>query len=271
MIKICGCAVGGGHFPDGTTNLRIPIEVYGKLESSQQKVIDWRFESNEELVLMQFIVAELHDKGYKNLILKMPYIPYARQDDAKTDEEILLLKHFSSIINSLRFEQVHAYDIHSKVAKNTIDRLTVHSPIRLIEKVALTIKEDEGRTPSLFFPDDGSVKRYENICHQKYCFGVKYRNPEDAKIKELTIYGDSSLIKNHPILIIDDICSAGGTFYEAAKQLKEMGAGNIYLWVTHCEDNIWRGQLLGSDYIRRIYTTNSLIRRPHIKIEEFEI
>lgn len=271
MITICGCKVGGGHFPDKTTNIRIPNEVYGRLSCSDKKVIKWTFENNEELVLLQFIVAELHDKGYTDLILHVPYLPYARQDDAKIDEDVLLLKHFSSIINGLNFSEVHALDIHSKVAKNTINRLVIHTSIRMIERVALEIKNTEGYSPSLFFPDEGSTKKNADNFHQPYCFAVKQRDPKSAKINQLTIYGDTSILKDRPVLIVDDICSAGGTFYEAAKQLKEMGAGNIYLWVTHCEDNIWNGKLLDSDYIKKIFTTNSLIRRPHIKIEEFEV
>lgn len=271
MIKICGVQIESGHFPDGTTNLCLQPEIYEELSACKEGVIDWRMENTEEIVLLQFIVNHLHDKGYRNLTLHMPYVPFGRQDKARREDEILLLKYFSEIINSLKFTKVTVYDPHSTVTQNLIDRLEIKTPMRLVERVYKTITHTENTAPLLFFPDEGSRKRYESISKQQYCLGSKHRDLNTADIDSYDIYGNVQAINGNPILIVDDICSAGGTFYMCATELKKLGAGNIYLWVTHCEDNIWRGQLLGSDYIKRIYTTNSLIRRPHIKIEEFEV
>ena len=78
------------------------------------------------------------------------------------------------------------------------------------------------------------------------------------------------MIKGKNILIIDDICSKGGTFYYAAKELKEAGAANIYLYVTHCENTIHEGELLNSDLIKHIYTTDSILTKEHEKITVVE-
>ena len=96
--------------------------------------------------------------------------------------------------------------------------------------------------------------------------------PVDAIIKE----SDAAFFhfhKNHTIpnddsniLIIDDICSKGGTFYHSAKRLKEAGAANIYLYITHCENTIHEGELLNSDLIKHIYTTDSILTKTHEKI-----
>ena len=57
---------------------------------------------------------------------------------------------------------------------------------------------------------------------------------------------------------MDDICSYGGTFHRAATALKEAGARKVYLYITHCENAIWRGKLPDSDLIEKVFTTNSI-------------
>ena len=77
-------------------------------------------------------------------------------------------------------------------------------------------------------------------------------------------------VKDKSIVIVDDICSYGGTFYYAAKALKELGAGNIYLHVDHCENSVLEGDMIKSGLIKEIWTTDSIYtkgghERIHVK------
>ena len=65
----------------------------------------------------------------------------------------------------------------------------------------------------------------------------KERDFLSGRIKKLTITGEQP---NKPfrVMIIDDLCSMGGTFMLSAEKLKEIGATEIYLVVTHCEKTI---------------------------------
>jgi ribose-phosphate pyrophosphokinase len=40
--------------------------------------------------------------------------------------------------------------------------------------------------------------------------------------------------------------------------LKEAGANNIYLYITHCETTIFDGEMINSGLITGIYTTDSI-------------
>ena len=82
---------------------------------------------------------------------------------------------------------------------------------------------------------------------------------------------NKEVVNGKDVLIIDDICSRGGTFFYAAKALKEAGAKNIYLYVTHCENTILEGELLTCGLIEKVYTTNSIFTKEHEKIEVFEL
>ena len=71
---------------------------------------------------------------------------------------------------------------------------------------------------------------------------------------------NGSIIQGNNVLIIDDICSRGGTFYHAANALKEAGANNIYLYITHAEYTMIEGDMYNQDIVRKIFTTNSIFK-----------
>ncbi len=123
----------------------------------------------------------------------------------------------------------------------------------------------------IFYPDEGSMKRYSSAAPMEYVFGVKRRDWETGRIEGLDVIGDMEKIKGKNILIIDDICSRGGTFLHSAKKLKELGANKIYLYVTHCENTILEGELLNDDLIEKVFTTKSIFTKEHEKIEVIEL
>ena len=69
--------------------------------------------------------------------------------------------------------------------------------------------------------------------------------------------------ENFNALIIDDISSYGGTFLHSARKLKELGASKVYLYITHCENTILKGELINSGLLERIYTTGSIYTGEH--------
>ena len=68
------------------------------------------------------------------------------------------------------------------------------------------------------------------------------------------------------ILIVDDICSRGGTFTRAAELLKNAGAKEIFLYVSHCEATIFRGNILTDGLISHVFTTDGIFRGKHDKV-----
>ena len=119
----------------------------------------------------------------------------------------------------------------------------------------------------MFYPDEGCMKMRSNLINLPYAFGIKKRNWETGKIEGLDVAGAVDQIAGKDILIVDDICSRGGTFYHSAKKLKELGANYIYLYVSHCENTILEGELLNGDLIKKVYTTDSIFTKTHEKIE----
>lgn len=268
MIRLNGQVVGKHRFPDGT--VRFTKEEMKTLDVFGNKII-WNYENDEELIFLMFLKKYMDDNGYLDVELKIPYLPNARMDRVKDQSDVFTLKYFASFINFLQFNAITVLDPHSPVSAALIDNLFIEAPQNYIFHAMIDLTERRNiDNVVLFYPDEGAMKRYSDLIQAPYAFGVKNRDWETGEIKSLNVIGDENLIKGRNILIIDDICSRGGTFYHSAKKLKELGAKHVFLYVTHCEDTIHKGELLKSDLIEHIYTTNSLLKKTDPKITVFD-
>ncbi len=263
MIKINGKQVDLKHFPDGTLLLK-------ELAPETEKVtLTWLFENNEELVGLYFLTKHLRSKGRKEIALQLPYLPNARQDRVKAPEDVFTLKYFAELINSLEFCEVEVLDPHSYVSEALLNNIRIRTPKKYVEKVLEQLTRQNERRVLLFFPDEGAMKRYSVMFEQPYVFGIKKRDWTTGEIEGLEAAGQTDLIPGSTVLIVDDICSRGGTFYYSAKALKELGAEQVYLYVSHCENTILEGDLLKTDLVEKVYTTNSIFTKSDEKVEAF--
>ena len=105
MIKVNDAIVEIGHFPDGTIAFKRDnmFDVADALVSKSTPVITWKFENNEEMTILLFLVGYLKNHGCKEIDLYMPYIPNARMDRVKDYTDVFTLKFFCEFINSLNF------------------------------------------------------------------------------------------------------------------------------------------------------------------------
>lgn len=255
-------------YPDGT--LFKNIELNKNEDNISIHRIIWQYEDNKELFLLYSLC-----KKYEPEILEIPYLPNARMDRIENENDIYTLKYFSEIINSLNISWILTIDPHNyDICKVLFNNLYIVTPELYIKAAIEKFKTDNDFT--LYFPDEGAYKRYSKLdlgktnCYSK-AFGVKERNWQTGKIEKLNIIGEKN-IQNKDILIIDDICSKGGTAFYSAKTLKEAGAKNIYLYVTHCENTIEQGKLLSLDSpIEHIYTTDSYIKILNVKSDKLTV
>lgn len=265
MIKLGNEVIKYGHYPDGTLNIKLTSEeIFAAIASSR---ISWYYDSDEELVALIYIVNALHRQNVTRIDLDIPYVPNARMDRCENESDVFTLKYFANVINSLEFTNVITLDVHSTVTEALINNISNESPVSYIQFVMGQIVPFADKPLTIFYPDAGAMKRYSKMIKVPYAFGNKVRDWETGKIQGLEVIGDQNLIEDHDILIIDDICSRGGTFYYAAQKLKALKAKNIYLWVSHCENTILDGELIKSGLLKKIYTTDSIYTAKHDLIE----
>lgn len=265
MISVDNKQVDFKHFNDGTLRLNFaPASLFNYI------FITWLYDGEEEMGQLYFLTNHLR-QSYKasKIILTLPYVPNARMDRIQEKKECFTLKYFCQFINDLHFEKVIIFDPHSNVATALLDRVEILDPYWNIHSLLNTYP-----SATLAFVDEGGYKRYKNMIDDHYfIFGVKDREWSSQNINSMQVLGAKHMVAGHDIVIVDDIVSRGSSLYLLAKQLKEMSAGNIYAWISHCEDTVLQPHINGQslldipNLITKIYTTNSIYRANHPKIE----
>ena len=250
------------QFGDGTLKALVPenlsngdmFSIVGSFFGSGSEAITWCYDNDAEIFTLNCLVDAIRDVKGNNvdIELRMPYIPHARQD-RKVSGRFFTLKTFAKMINQMNFSKVIVLDPHSDVSTALIDRCyEMLKPIELL-------KVKEGTV--LMYPDAGAAKKYkaDSTC----IIGNKHRNSE-GRIDSYELLNFVEGTKS--VCIVDDICSYGGTFVAAAKALRERGVETIGLIVSHCEDNILKGEVF--KYIDFVYTSDSICHiENHEKIE----
>lgn len=268
MISVNGQTLTFTKFPDNTSSFRFDVNKSIEGVEWERYEIEWRYDNDAECILLWYLANHIRSVAGSDAIiyLYIPYIPNARMDRVKNEDEVFTLKWFSNFINELNFERVVVLDPHSNVATALIDNVLVVQPDELIQKAIDAIGEDD---LLLCYPDEGAAKRYSELLEAEYIFCIKHRNWRTGKIERLELTTPEK-VAGRTVLIVDDICSRGGTFTHTATALKAAGAKAIYLYVTHCEDTILKGSVLTDGMIQHVFTTNSIYRGGHEKVTVLE-
>ena len=255
MIKVDGVKIKQGRFPDHTLLMKFdPNSDEFSCDRSSIKV-EWIYENDAELFTLICVKRHL-DRNFTNphVVLIMPYIPHARMDRVKSDEDVFTLKYFCEVINSLKFDIVWVRDAHSNVSLALLENVCEENIVPYIYEAF-----KKSNSQALFFPDEGAMKRYSGGFQMPYAFGMKKRDWATGQILGLDLINKETIVGKN-VLIVDDICSKGGTFFHAAKALKAAGAKSVSLYVTHCEHSIILGDLAASDgLVDHVYTTKSIL------------
>jgi ribose-phosphate pyrophosphokinase len=268
MIRINGKTICPAHYLSGEQRLKYAVR------RGESYEVEWLYETDEELFTLICLCRHIEARGGAPCALYVPYLPNARMDRVKDGDEVFTLKYFCDAINALGFERVYVNNPHSDVCMALLDRAEdawlsggkrLHNNdliMGLIERLGLNRERD-----ILFYPDAGCAKKYEGVIKFPYLIGHKKRNWSDGEIQSLDVVGETPKAP-FSALIVDDICSYGGTFLYSAKKLKELGADKLWLYVTHCENSVLDGELIAAGLLERIYTTRSIFTAEPPKIIE---
>lgn len=241
MIYMNGKEVLFAHFPNNESYLAI-----NQLVLVDKNEVVWVYEDDSDFFKLAILKSYLDSMCMKASIF-ITYMPHSRMD-RPNGYYAVSLNAAIDLINSLNFSSISVREPHSTVmlmGLKKIENIDNWCSDRISKVMG------EYGYSSLYFPDYGAMNRYP--APSSTCFlawGKKERDFKTGEIKGLAIHGPVG--KN--VLIVDDICSKGGTFIEAAKLLKEKGAVRIGLLVAYVEDNVFNGSIF--DYIDAIYTSH---------------
>jgi ribose-phosphate pyrophosphokinase len=235
--------------------------------------------SSDDVMSILMTNDALYRMGYTKINLFIPYMPYARQDRVMVDGEPFSLKVMTDLLKLCNFNKIYVMDAHSDITPTLLEHNIVNISNKKFVYEALThivglhgyaqndkgVSENEFKatlkgSPLFISPDSGAFKKIFKLASELHykdelILCNKARNLADGKILAYAV--DKQDLEGKDCVIIDDICSKGGTFMGLAKELKKRNAGKIYLIVSHYENSANILELKASG-IEKVFTTPSI-------------
>ena len=131
MIKIDNEIVQIEKFPDGTPRINIDVNniTEESYDGSKFIIITWLYKNDAEMLYLLLVKRHL-ERFFTNIdyYLYLPYVPNARMDRTKANDEVFTLKYFCDFINWLKFSAVYVLDAHSDVSVALINNCINENP-----------------------------------------------------------------------------------------------------------------------------------------------
>ena len=254
------------QFPNNEKRLDLPKELVNFRDTHIVNDIYWKYETDEsifELLLVDNAMIS-YEQEYN---LYIGYMPYSRMDRVKEQGTAFSLEVISDIINNLTmFNEIYILDPHSPI---TLQELNKYQFIDHAFEFKYSLAKDmidytqlDINNAWFVFPDKGAATRYNADDYPNVIICEKVRNFATGKIESIKASIEKVThqpSENAPIIIIDDLCSYGGTFVGAIQAIKKdlnIKSTENWLVVTHAERAIDMGQV--PLIFNHIFTTDSI-------------
>ena len=187
--------------------------------------------ANDNLMELLICIDALRRSSAKNITAVIPYFGYARQDRKIVPRTAISAKLVSNLITNAGAHRIVTVDLHAGQIQGFFD-----IPVDNLFSTPIFSKHIKkyisNKNIICVAPDVGGVERARAL-GQKLNVGlaiVDKRRPAPGKSQVMNIIGN---VKGKNCLLVDDIIDSGGTIVNAAKALKEKGAKDVYVYVTH--------------------------------------
>ena len=258
MLYFNGKPLTVGYFPN--KELYLDTDFLERQYRHRDWVISLRFESNDDLIALALLKGQMDDMGFENVTLFCPFFPYSTMDHVEDNTRPLSLKYVAQFINRLNFKKVSVWEPHSTVLAALVDRLDVYGS-KTMELFRIAMDYLPGvKDPVICFPDLGAEKRYVGNCGDYHTLTFqKVRDFSSGKITGMRCVDDISAASGKTCILLDDLCRGGRTFIGCAELLKEAGAQQVILCVTHMEQGAFNGVLKDGSPVDKVYATNTCL------------
>lgn len=237
-------------FPGGEVGINVNVNEPDL--SVRNVTLSGRASSSDKLMGI-FMATDALQRVYPSakIHLKLPYIPYARQDRVCNAGEALSIKAVARLINAQNYATVSVVDPHSPTSVALIDRVLVRDQYDVFGSIK---RNWAGWT--IVAPDMGALKKAEDFAKRVGAKDViafnKTRELATGKITGMYCFDQIDPLGD--FLVLDDICDGGRTFIELAKHIA-LPTQKLELAVTH--GIFSQGVEVVAKMYSQIHTTNS--------------
>jgi len=204
--------------------------------------------ANDNLMELLLCIDALKRSSAKNITTVIPYFGYARQDRKVVPRTSISAKLVSNLITKAGADRVVTVDLHAGQIQGFFD-IPVDNLFATPIFARHVKKKIKSKKIICVAPDVGGTERARalgKLLNAGLAI-VDKRRPKPGKSQVMNVIGD---VKDQTCFIVDDIIDSGGTIINAAKALKERGAKEVYVYITH--------GVLSGDAVKKI--KNSVIK-----------
>jgi len=219
--------------------------------------------ANDNLMELLICIDALKRSSAKNITAVIPYFGYARQDRKVVPRTAISAKLVSDLITNAGANRILSVDLHAGQIQGffniPVDNLFA-TPI-FARHIKKNIKLNNLICVA---PDVGGVERTRALSRRlnTSIAIIDKRRPSPGKSEVMNIVGD---VKNKSCVIIDDIIDSGGTIVNAAKALKDKGAKEVYVYITHAVLSGSAIDKIEKSQIKKLITTDTIDNLKKIK------
>ena len=215
-------------FSDGEIYIEINENIRGNSIFIIQSVSS---PANDNLMELLLCIDALKRSSAKNITAVIPYFGYARQDRKVVPRTSISAKMVSNLITKAGADRVVTLDLHSGQIQGffdiPVDNLFAtpifawHIKRKIKTNNLICVAPDVGATSRA-----GALGKLLNVGLAI----VDKRRPSPGKSEVMNVIGN---VNNKTCIIVEDIIDSGGTIVNAAKVLKEKGARDVHVYVSH--------------------------------------
>lgn len=240
-------------FPDGETLPTAPVTGAGT-------VILYRslHQPNDRLIPLLQAADAYRRAGVTRLVLVAPYLCYLRQDTVFQPGQPLSRDVVCGLLGRA-FDRLVTVQAHLHRTQALGDVLAIPADNLDIARDLAALASGEGR-PMIIGPDSESRTWVQGAADR---LGLDWAVFDKLRLgdREVRLTLDPSVrIDGREVLLLDDICSSGGTLAQAALQLCEAGAVRVDVAVAHALFDDQAEARLRAAGVDRVVSSNSV---PH--------
>lgn len=255
-----------GTFPDGEISVRILEDVSNREVFVLQSL---GINPSQYLLELLIIIDALKRASAKRITAIIPYFGFARQDRRNKPGDPITAKLIANLLTEAGATHLITLDLHADQIEGFFDIpvLHLHAQDLLIEHAQKKL----GKNGIVVIPDLGNIKIGETAAKSLHCdLAIVKKERLDAFQVKTTLIGH---VKDKNVLIIDDLCSTGGTITSAAKLCRDNGALKIIGAVTHGVLVSEAMKKIEESSIETLFITNSIeqTHRTSPKIQQVSI
>ena len=249
-------------------NSSLQYEMYGALN---------RMSPDDHYQDLKRVIAACNGKAERVSVI-MPFLYEGRQH-RKTTRESLDCAVMLRELESMGVRSLITFDAHDPRIQNVAPLMDIEnvSPALQFTQAILTEYEDlipDSAHMMFIAPDEGATGR---VVFQASLWGVNlgmfYKRRDYTRIvngSNPVVAHDfcGTSVSGRDVIVIDDMIASGGSILDTARQLKDMGAGRVFVFSTF---GLFTGgldrfdQAFAAGWFDRIFTTNLVYQRPDLK------